>query len=265
MKIFQIIDSDTGFSPATLLYAEKEKDFIIELKEELDEWSAPLLFSGLVKKGVFTVPRDISLAWVRERIIPSGRQNISAILANHKLKDYDEMKLLELSGGRCSQDSLYIEKADALPEYVEKRMARNLTGAFTCANGNIICFFADETTRKINLESLEGVEDREKILANPLLFESAKVGFAGYYLTFNDSIDIPTAVLYKSGEKLPLTKGDFVSFVRKNVPDTAEACALLDCSRQNLSYLVKQNQLKPVKEGVSGNLYLKEDLLKFKW
>ena len=79
MKIFQIIDKETGAVPGTLLYAEKDKVFIVELAETLDEWSTPLLFSGFVKRGIYTVPRDISLAWVRERIIPSGRQNISDI------------------------------------------------------------------------------------------------------------------------------------------------------------------------------------------
>jgi len=42
-------------------------------------------------------PRDLSFLWVKERIIPSGRQNISAILKNHKMDAYDEMKFLELS------------------------------------------------------------------------------------------------------------------------------------------------------------------------
>ena len=63
---------------------EKEKSFIIELTDSLDEWNAPLLFTNLVKKRIYTVPRDLSLLWVKERIIPSGRQNIRDILNNHK-------------------------------------------------------------------------------------------------------------------------------------------------------------------------------------
>ena len=86
--------------------------------------------------------------WVKERIIPSGRQNIGDILNNHKLKEYDEMKFLELSNGRCSQDSLYIKKAEKLPEYVIKRQKDNLKDCTVLADFHLLCFFNDDTTRK---------------------------------------------------------------------------------------------------------------------
>ena len=65
--------------------------------EDLSEWEAPLLFQGLVKKGIYTVSREASLMWVQERVIPSGRQNIGLILKTHKLKEYSEIALLSLS------------------------------------------------------------------------------------------------------------------------------------------------------------------------
>ena len=96
MKIFEINDEADNLFIGNLLYYEKEKTFIIELSDELDEWTAPLLLTSFVKKGIYTIPRDISFLWVQERVIPSGRQNIGSILTHHKLKSYDEMKLLEL-------------------------------------------------------------------------------------------------------------------------------------------------------------------------
>lgn len=72
-------------------------------------------------------------------------------------------------------------------------------------------------------------------------------------------------VLYSNGKLIPLEYKDFISFAKKNLLDTASACDELDCSRQNLSYMVKQGQLTPVKENVKGNLYLKGDVLKNKW
>ena len=48
LKIYEIIDSEYRRSVGVLLYYEKIKDFIIELKDDLDEWSAPLLFTNLV-------------------------------------------------------------------------------------------------------------------------------------------------------------------------------------------------------------------------
>ncbi|WP_073387450.1 hypothetical protein WAA20_01880 [Butyrivibrio fibrisolvens] len=130
MKIFEIIDDDNNLSIGTLLYYKKAKDFYIELVETLDEWTAPLLLTAYVKHGIYTIPRDISKLWVCERIIPSNRQNIGSILTTHKLKAYDEMKFLELSEGRCSQDSLYIKKIDSLPEYVHNRNLQNLTDLY---------------------------------------------------------------------------------------------------------------------------------------
>ncbi len=263
MRIYELTDKKKEIG--TLLYYDKEKTFIIELREDLDEWSAPLLFSGLVKKKIFTVPRDISLMWVRERIIPSGRQNINSILRNHRLKEYDEMKFLELSGGRCAQDDISIRRIEAFPGYVSERMKENLTDAFVSDDTCLICFFADDTARRIDLKNLTGLKDTEKILNNKRLFESCRVGTGGYYITFNDSIDIPAAVLRKEGEKLPVKRSDFVAFVRRNILDTAEACRELECSRQNISYMVRRDMLKPLKEDVMGNLYLKSDVIRNKW
>ena len=62
---------------------------------------------AMSKKKIYTIPRDISFLWVKERVIPSGRQNIKAILTQHHMETYDEIVILEISEGRCSQDSLY--------------------------------------------------------------------------------------------------------------------------------------------------------------
>ena len=103
MKVFAIWDDDwENKTPIGYLFCyEKENAFMIELNSELDEWNAPLLFSSFVKKNIYTIPREISALWVRERVIPSGRQNIGSILKNHKMTEYNEMKLLALSKGKC--------------------------------------------------------------------------------------------------------------------------------------------------------------------
>lgn len=124
MKIFEIIDGDKEKTVGALLYFEKERTCIVELQEYLDEWSAPFLFASYVKNKVYTIPRDVSALWVRGRVIPSGRQNISDILKVHHLKEYDEMKFLEISEGRCSQDEMYIRQLDKLPEFVVERQQK---------------------------------------------------------------------------------------------------------------------------------------------
>ena len=111
MKNYAIYDADLDRkSPiGYLFYYEKSQNFIIELSDDLDEWEAPLLFQKQVREKKYTVSREYSLMWVKERVIPSGRQNIGSILKNHKLKEYSEMALLEVSKGKCSQDACYIQ------------------------------------------------------------------------------------------------------------------------------------------------------------
>lgn len=265
MKIFEIIDEENKISVGVLLYYEKEGTYIIELQDYLDEWNAPLLFTGYVKKQIYTIPRDISKLWVMERVIPSGRQNIGDILNCHKLKEYDELKFLEISKGRCCQDEMYIRNLDELPEYVARRKRRNLIDIVLLGGNKLLCFFANDTVKKVDLTKLAHIDDLDKILCNEDLYNSGKVGTGGYFVTFNDSIDIPAWELYQAGTNIDLTLDDFMAFSRKNILDTTDTSKILECSRQNISYMVKQNQLTPVREDVKGNLYLKGDVLKNKW
>ena len=248
-----------------LLYYEKEGTCVIELPEYLDEWTAPLLFTSYVKKKIYTIPRDISFLWVKERVIPSGRQNINDILAHHNMQSYDEMKFLEISEGKCSQDSLYIKKIDMLPDFVIERQKKNIVECVLSDDHTLLCFFEDDTIKKIQLEDLQSFEEQNKIINNEQVYQSGKVGTGGYCVTFNESIDLPAWLLYDEESNIPLNLNDFKVFLKNNVLDTTESCDLLECSRQNMSYMVRKQQLTPVKEEVRGNLYLKGDVLRTLW
>ena len=170
MKILEIRDEYDDREAGILLYYEKSRCFIVELTDGSDEWTAPFMFSSYAKKGTFTIPRSDSLAWVRSRIIPPSRQNIDMILRNHHLKEYDEMKFLELSEGRCSQDSRYVTPVAELPEYVRRRQERNVTECCILAGRKFLCIFADDTVRRIDMNRLAGIRDVDKIVNNVSLF-----------------------------------------------------------------------------------------------
>lgn len=268
MKIFELFDNDLDRAVGTLLFYEKEKTFIVELMDDLDEWTAPLLFSGLVKRGIYTASRKMSRDWIGERVIPAGRQNISDILKNSHLREYDEMKLLELSEGRCAQDNIFFRRLSELPEYVIARQAANLKDVCLLGDGRLLCFFADDTVKEVNLEKLAEEPDQDdirKIVGNRALYDSGKVGTGGYFVTFNDSIDIPAGDLYQKGTLIPLKAADFITFAARNMMDTNESCKALGCTRQNLAYIVSQKDLAAVKENVRGSLYLKGDVLRNTW
>ena len=260
MKIFELIDGEAHISVGCLLYYEKDKSFIIELQDYLTEWTAPLLFAQVVKQGVSTISRELSFLWVKERIIPSGRQNIGSILANSHLSSYSEIDFLEKSRGKCSQDSIYLKKADSIPEFVVERMQHNLTECVICRDACMLCFFTDGTVRKIDLHDLSKQDGIGKILSNEQVLLSGHIAAGGYCVTFNDSIDISANHLYESGISIPLSLDDFLCFVKGNVVDSTESCAILECSRQNLAYLVSKNKLTPIRKDVKGNLYTKGNI-----
>ena len=250
-----------------LFYYEKAQSFVIELSEELDEWQAPLLFQGFVKKGIYTIPKDISLMWVRERIIPSGRQNIGEILKTHKLKEYSEMAMLSLAMGRSSQDACYIKEVreQDIPEYIKIRWQSNVIECFPTERGGIICMFRDNTVRMVHLEKLLGkYKELIHVIKKKELRESIQVGVGGYSVSFNESIDVAALDLKEIGEFLPLQASDFYEFVQKNILDTTNACFMIDCSRQNLSYLVREKRLTPIKQGTKENLYTKGEISRIK-
>lgn len=260
MKIYAIYDKEVyqNLALGYLFYYEKANQYIIELNDCLDEWDSPILFQGLVKKGIYTVPKDISLLWVRERVIPSGRQNIGSILKNAKLKEYNEMALLALSKGKCSQDSCYIEEisSEELPKDIRKRIDQNITECFPTEDKQIICLFRDNTVRKVDLSML-AICNRavSHVLKNDDLLYSVKVGVGGYSISFNDTIEISSLTVRKEGILLPLSANDILGFARSNIVDTTTACDMLQCSRQNLSYLVKTKKLVPIICGAKEKLY----------
>ena len=266
MKSYEIYDEENSCQLGVLLYFEKIKKAIIELDDNLNEWSSPLLFTSFVKEKVFTIPTDISMLFIRERIIPSGRQNIQSILSNHGLKEYDEIKFLELSEGRCSQDSLCIRKINELPQYVSDRQLHNVKEVAPLSNSSLLCVFFNDTIKLVSLETLSAaVSDVNKVLFNKPLYESVDLVAGGYGISFGDSIEVPAASLYKAGIEIPLSASDLMTFFNRNILDTSDCCNYLECSRQNISYFTKDNRLTPIKNDAKGNLYFRGQVESLRW
>lgn len=265
MKNYAIYDKDLERDSAIgyLFYYEKADSFIIELCEDLDEWDAPLLFQKFIREKRYTISREASLMWVRERVIPSGRQNIGSILKNHKLKSYSEMALLNLSKGRCSQDNCYIIEIseEEIPKDILDRRKKNIWECFPTEDNQLLCLFKDDVVQKVNLSLLyKQYVELSHILRNRAVFDTVKVGVGGYSIVLNDSFEIQALDLRTIGTEIPLTSNDFYNFIQRNVTDTTKACDMLQCTRQNLSYMVKEEKIKPIIRGTKENLYLKGEV-----
>ena len=265
MKSYAIYDADLNRKRAIgyLFYYEKAEAFVIELCEDLDEWEAPLLFQGLVRQGIYTVSKEISLMWVKERVIPSGRQNIGTILKNHRLIKYSEMALLALSKGRSSQDACYLNivEEEEIPENIKQRRKKNVQECFVTRDNQLLCMFTDNMVRKVDLTKMtERYKEVAHVLKNEEILRSVSIGVGGYTVSFGGVIEISASELRESGELLPLTTGDFYDFISTNIIDTTVACDKMKCSRQNLSYMVNEGKIKPVIRGTKENLYLKSEI-----
>lgn len=265
MKIYEIIDDYNNLSMGALLNYNSVNDSIIILAEGLDEWTAPMLFTKQVKLGQRVISRDLTNMWIRERVIPSGRQNIAQILSNAHLSHYDEFRLLELSKGRCCQDNMYIRQLDTPPCYIEEYLQHSLIECIPSNNSTLLCFFKDGTTRKVDLKACPISRELSKLISNEELFRSASICVGGLFVTFDDAIDLSGEFLYEQGIELPLDISDFTNFVQRNVLDTSGACLFMECSRQNLGYMVFNNQLSPIRKDTKGNLYLKGDVIRSRW
>lgn len=163
MKVFAIWDDDwENKTPIGYLFCyEKENAFMIELNSELDEECTAAFFFFCEK--IFIRFQEISALWVRERVIPSGRQNIGSILKNHKMTEYNEMKLLALSKGKCSQDSCYLKEItyNGVPQEIRARSLDNVTECFVSGEHDIICLFQNDMVRRVDLRKL--AVENEKI------------------------------------------------------------------------------------------------------
>lgn len=69
----------------------------------------------------------------------------------------------------------------------------------------------------MDIATLDNVDadDIAKVIRHKDLYESGQIGVGGYYITFNNSIDIPAWALYGAKETLPLTLEDFKKFTQK--------------------------------------------------
>lgn len=270
MRVFAVKDEEdeTQKILAYLICYEYDQKFVIELPEDADPWETPLLLSGFAKKGEYTVPADWSKLWVQQRIVPMDRQNIGTILKDNGLSEYDELKLLIISQGRCAQDSYYIEEIDGkeLKNQFAGRYGKHILDAFPAPDYRLIFFCDNGETCICNMLELELEKNRWKnVLANEELFRQFSILTGGYGISWNQNLEVPAGTLYDHATKLPLQRQDFIGFVQESVVCTQEAAKMLDCSRQNINDLVKRGKLSPVRTDQKNMYFLKADVLKRLW
>lgn len=91
----------------------------MRLSPKVDKIKDPLMIAAIAQGGYTEIGPEMTLRWVRERIIPPNRMNITEILRAAKLPEYDELGMFIWHKGKCCQDNMYMEELapDEEPEF----------------------------------------------------------------------------------------------------------------------------------------------------
>ena len=269
MKIFAIRSDSMRKAKdlAYLIYYENEKTFYIELPQDADEWETPLILSSFLKKGERTVDAYHTKMWVQQRIVPSDRQNLGQILKENGLDSYDEFDLLMLSKGRCAQDDYYVQaiSRERLPADFEERFNRRIEDVVPLHNENLLAFFRNGKIKKCDVASYVDRANARSVLSSYEKFGAVEIQTDGYGVAWGTILSISNEKLYDMGTEIDLRPDDFKCFAVNRIISVAEACEILDCSRQNVNDLISRGKLTPVASKGNQTLLMKNEVLQRKW
>ena len=267
MKIYTIRDEESKEDIGWMLYYDRSGQFFIELSDQLQEQEAPLFFSPFLRRGIRTLDAHWSREWVRQRIVPTDRQNLGNILREHSMYGYDEHALLRLTAGRCPQDACRIVEwnGQRMPEVVETRQYHKVRFALAISDNRLLVIFKDQSVKIFDLSGTLSKTMFAPVRWNPELIRKVEVETGGYGVTWGDRLVIPDLELYQAGTQTGLGEEDIRLLLQNSLMNTAEAAELLGCSRQNIDDLVRRGKLCPVRSDQKNMLFLKSDLEERLW
>lgn len=265
MRVFAIKDESLPSSQILgyLIYYETPKAFYIELPDGADPWDTPLLLDTFVKRGEHSIGSYWSRIWVEQRIVPQDRQNIGQVLKENNLTDYDEFSLLMLSQGRCAQDQCYLEELpdDVLPTELIERWQHKIEDVVPLDNARLLIFFRNGQVKIVEVhDCVQRYPACMPYIGSEERFNRVEVQPDGYGVMWSEQAMIPDHDLYSRGSPVPLSLQDFCRFVQVRVISAAEACGILDCSRQNIDDLIKRDKLHPIRTDTKYKLFLKNEV-----
>ena len=230
-----------------------------------EAWELPFILHEFAQRGQLTIGSSWALCWVESRIAPPERQNLGEILRENGLSDYDELRLLELSEGRCSQDGCYLVPVahEQLPEWYREREEGRLADVFALADFRLMAVFRTGEARVCAARELFGGQRAfARVLSDAEVFARVRPLPGGHGAGWGSSLSVSAEELRHTGTQLPLDARDVRTLVSQAVCDSAEAAQLLDCTRQNISDLVRRNKLTPLESGGRNALFLRSDVLR---
>jgi hypothetical protein len=263
MRLFAIRDESMPEDAviAYLIYHEIQNCFYIELPDNADPWIVPPHFSAFAERGEYSIGDYFSRMWVRGRIVPRDRQNITQLLMDNGLSEYDEFSLLMLAKGRCAQDDFYLEEisSDAVPDFLIKRWKNKVTEIIPLDVPKLMVFFQNDVTKIIDMQ-LIGVDYCTPFFSSQERFNTIEVLPGGYGVYWNTRACIIYSELIKHGQDVPLSYRDITRYVKNRLVNTNQTCDILECSRQNIDDLMKRGKLHPVRTDERYKLFTRAEV-----
>ena len=265
MRLFALKDENDPDASvlAVLSCYGASREYYLDMPEGADPWSVPLVLSSFASRGQWRIGRDWSRRWVESRLVPQSRQNLGEVLKANGLERYDSLKLLELTGGRNSQDGCYLEPiaaADA-PAWFREREAGRIADAVALEGGRILVAFRTGETALVDVgEIAVGRQGLARVLSSPETFARMQVPLGGREVSWGTVASIADEDLRSYGRLLGLSWADLVKTASTLLVDTSEAAAMLACTRQNVHALARRGVLRAVKVSGKTTLYLRPEV-----
>ena len=265
MKRFELRDAanESAGTIAILECFDCPRSFYIELPPHVDPWDLPFVLHEFARRDELTVDACWSLRWVQSRLVPTERQNLGEVLRENGLDNYDELRLLEMTEGRCAQDDCYLAplRSGRMPAWYEERQTTRMTDVFALDGRRLLACFHDGQVLLCGMAKiLEHSRSFARVLADETIFDRATMQAGGHGVRWGEALQVSSATLRAQGVDSGLTTTDIAALARQVTLDTAEVAHLLGCSRQNVSDLVRRGRLTPVKSTARGTLFLRSDV-----
>ena len=242
---------------------ERDGSFHFELPPHIDPWDLPFILHEFAQRKRSTIDARWSLKWVQSRLVPADRQNLGEVLRTNGLETYDELRLLELTGGRCAQDDCYLVPLGRgqEPAWYRERVSMRLADVYALEGFRLLASFKDGRLALCDMTSMLSDERSfARVLSDEAVFGRATMQAGGHGVRWGEALLVSSDRLREAGCPLGLASSDIAALSRQSTLDAAEVAQLLGCSRQNVSDLVRRGRLVPVKTSARGPLFLRADV-----
>ena len=113
LKEFSIFNPLIGEEVALLVFDYATQKFKLTIDRQYGFDDLPLSLGVHTMMNHYELNSDQSMDWVRARICPPNRHNISSILRDNDLAEYSEIDLITLTMGHSDKDWLYLRARSA--------------------------------------------------------------------------------------------------------------------------------------------------------